>query len=63
MATDTMTKMQQIEQLLSQAGDLAAEIEEEGGAPVHVLLLTDDRNATVRGILVPTITAYQRPVA
>lgn len=63
MADDTLTKMQRIEKLLAEAGELAWQIEQEGGAPVHVLLLTDDRNATVRGLLVPTVTAYQRPTA
>lgn len=63
MKADPMTKMQRLVQLLSEAGALAGEIEAEQGVPVHVLLLTEDRNNTVRGILAPTVTAYQRPIA
>lgn len=56
-----MTKMQRIIELLTEAGQLAREIETEEGRAVHVLLLSESRNDTVRGILAPTVTAYQRP--
>jgi len=56
-----MTKMQRIVDLLAEAGELARQIEAEEGRSVHVLLLSENRNDTVRGILAPTVTAYQRP--
>jgi len=55
------TKMQRLLTMLTACGNLAAEIEHEEGRPVSVLLLTDDRNNTIRGVLAPTVTAYQRP--
>lgn len=60
-AAGAPTRMQRLETTLTQAGLLAEEIEHEEGRVVHVLLLSDDRNATVRGLLAPTVTAYQRP--
>lgn len=55
------TKMQRLLTMLTACGELAAEIEHEDRRPVQVLLLTDDRSNTVRGVLAPTVTAYQRP--
>lgn len=53
------TRMQRLQTLLTQAGELAGEIEREEGRAVHALLLSDSRNGTVSGVLAPTVTVYQ----
>lgn len=60
-AAGSPSRMQRLETTLSQAGLLAEEIEREEGRAVHVLLLDDTRCNTVRGVLAPTVTAFQRP--
>ncbi|MFZ3481944.1 hypothetical protein [Sphingomonas sp. 3-13AW] len=61
-ASGAPSRMQRLETMLTQTGLLAEEIEREEGRAVHVLLLDESRNKTVRGVLAPTVTAYRRPV-